>query len=54
MSAYNKFIAAIAAALAVAASVTADGSLSTSDIIAILSAAVGAITVYAVPNNPKP
>lgn len=53
MSAYNKFVAAIAAALAVAASVTSDGNLSTSDIIAILSAAVGALTVYAVPNKPK-
>lgn len=53
MTSYNKAIAAVAAALAVAASVTSDGNLSLSDVIAILSAAVGALTVYAVPNKPK-
>lgn len=51
MKLYSKFIAATSAALAVAASVTADGVLSLSDVIAIVSAAVGALAVYYVPNK---
>lgn len=51
MKIYSKFIAAASAALAVAASVTADGVLSASDVIAICSAAVGALAVYYVPNK---
>ena len=51
MNAYRKCVAAIADALAVAASLIADGSLSASDVIAIMSAAVGALAVYAVPNH---
>lgn len=51
MKVYSKAIAALAAALAVAGSVAADGSLTLSDWIAVLSAAVGALAVYAVPNQ---
>lgn len=50
MSAYRKFLVAIGAALGVAASVLADGELSAVDACAVLSAAVGALLVYATPN----
>lgn len=53
MKAYSKFIAALSAALAVAASVTSDGILSLSDVIAVCSAAVGSLAVYYVPNKAK-
>lgn len=51
MKLYSKFIAAASAALAVAASVTADGTFTANDLIAVFSAAVGAIAVYYVPNK---
>jgi hypothetical protein len=50
---YNKAIVAIAAGLAVAVSVTTDGNVSTNDVFAILSAAAGALAVFAVPNRQK-
>ena len=50
---YAKLIAALAAALGVALSVTVDGSISLNDGVAIAAAAVGALAVYAVPNTPK-
>ena len=53
MSAYSKFIVAMAAALAVAVSVTTDGTLSLNDAFAIASAALGALAVYATPNTPS-
>lgn len=53
MTVYNKFIVALAAGLAVAVSVTTDGDVSINDVFAILSAAVGAVAVFAVPNRPK-
>ena len=49
-SRYNKFLVAMSAALAVAVSVTADGELSANDILAIVSSAIGAVSVYAVRN----
>lgn len=51
MSPYAKFIVALSSALAVAASLTADGTLSLNDTIAVCSAAVGALAVYYVPNK---
>ena len=54
MSRYAKFYTAIAAALAVALSVTTDGNLSLHDWMAILSAGVGAAGVYAIPNDSRP
>ena len=53
MNYYNKFIIALAAGLAVAVSVTTDGDVTVNDVFAILSAAAGALAVYAVPNRPK-
>lgn len=53
MSPIAKFWVALASALAVAVSVTADQSLSMNDVITILSAAVGTIAVYYVPNSPR-
>jgi hypothetical protein len=53
MNAYNKAIVAVAAGLAVAVSVTTDGDVTVNDVFAILSAAVGALAVYAVPNRQK-
>ncbi len=53
MNHYSKFIVALAAGLAVAVSVTTDGDVSVNDVFAILSAAAGALAVYAVPNRPK-
>jgi len=50
MAVYRKFLVAAAAALGVAASVLADGELSAVDACAILSAAIGALLVYATPN----
>ena len=46
-----KFVAALSAALAVAVSVTADGTLTLNDWATIVAAGVGAIAVYYVPNN---
>lgn len=46
----RKFAVAVAAALGVAATLVADGSLSSSDWIAIALAFAGAIGVYRVPN----
>ena len=51
MSAYAKAIAAASAALGVAVSVTVDGELSLNDWVTIAAAAVGALAVYAVPNQ---
>lgn len=51
MKAYSKFFVAVSAALAVAASVTADGTLTLNDVVAIISAAVGSLAVYYVPNQ---
>ncbi len=51
MSLYAKFIVALAAALGVAVSTTADGNLSLNDGFAIASAGVGALGVLAVPNR---
>ena len=48
-----KFGAAVTAALAVAVSVTADGSVSLNDGIAIASAVAGAVAVYYRPNLPR-
>ncbi len=53
MNHYNKAIVAMAAGLAVAVSVTTDGDVSVNDVFAILSAAVGALAVYVVPNRQK-
>lgn len=52
MGRYSKLIAAVAAGLGVAVSVTVDDHLSLNDWFAIVFAAVGALTVYAVPNKP--
>lgn len=52
MNRYAKFLTAIAAALGVAVSVTADGTLSLNDWFAIAAAAVGALGVYQIPNTP--
>lgn len=46
-----KFYAALSAALAVAVSVTADGTLTLNDWVTIVAAGVGAVAVYFVPNN---
>lgn len=51
---YAKFIMALSAALGVAASVAADGTLTPSDWVAMLAAFVGALGVYAVPNGGRP
>jgi len=53
MSAYAKLIAAGSAALAIAVTVTADGSVSLNDAVVIASAFVGALAVYYVPNTPN-
>lgn len=52
MTAYNKCIAALSAALAIAITVTADGSVSLNDAVVIAAAFVGALAVYATPNRP--
>ena len=52
MKSYSKVIAALAAGLGVAVALTVDGDLSLNDGLAIASAAVGALVVYAVPNKP--
>lgn len=51
MGKFNKLWAALAAGLAVAASVLADGDVSSSDVAAIVAAAVGALAVYGIPNK---
>ena len=51
MSAYRKTVAAVAAALAAGVSVTVDGQLSLNDLFVVLSAAAGALAVYAIPNR---
>ena len=51
LSTYNKCLIAVASALGVAGSVLADNSCSLGDVVAILSAFVGALAVYAVPNK---
>ena len=53
MGKYSKFIVALAAAFASAVSVTADGEFSLNDIFVIGSAAMGALGVYLVPNEPE-
>ncbi len=53
MTLYRKALAATTAALAVAVSVTTDGSLSLNDGFAIAVAAIGALAVYRVPNTPS-
>ena len=53
MSHAAKFWTALSAALAVAVTVTADGSLTLNDAITILAAGVGAVGVYFVPNTPR-
>ena len=53
MKAYAKLIAALSAALGVAVSVTADGSISLNDGFAIAAAGVGALAVGLVPNTPR-
>jgi hypothetical protein len=47
-----KFYAALSAALAVAVSVTADGTISLNDWVTIIAAALGALAVYYTPNKP--
>ena len=54
MTAYSKFVAALAAAVAVGVSVTSDGNVSIQDGFAIASALLGSLAVYAVPNITKP
>jgi hypothetical protein len=51
MTAYRKALAAISAALAVAVSLSADGSLTLNDWMAIAAAGVGALAVYRLPND---
>lgn len=51
LSTYNKCLVAVAAALGVAGSVLADNVFTLSDGVAILSAFVGALAVYVVPNK---
>jgi hypothetical protein len=53
MSAYAKFLVAIGAACASAATVLADGEFSTADGMTIVAAFIGAIAVYLVPNTPQ-
>lgn len=48
-----KFITALTAALGVAASVAADSSLPPADWVAILTAFVGALGVYVIPNRQR-
>lgn len=52
MEKYRKFIAALAAAVAVGVTLTVDGSVSLNDGLAMLSAGLGALLVYGVPNDP--
>lgn len=47
-----KFRMALLAALGVAANLASDG-LDTADWFAIVTAAIGAVGVYAIPNQPK-
>lgn len=51
MSKYSKAFVAIAAAVASAISVTADGEFSLNDIFVVVSGALGALAVYVVPNK---
>lgn len=51
MQKYNKFLVAVGAALAVAASALQDGSVSGAELSSILVAAVGAVLVWLVPNK---
>ncbi len=53
MKPYAKFIVAAGAACATAATLLADGELSGADTLAIVSAFIGALAVYLVPNAPK-
>lgn len=53
MTVYSKAIVALAACAAVAVSVTTDGTLTINDVFAIISAGLGALAVYAVPNRQK-
>ena len=47
-----KFYAAVTAAVAVAVTVTTDGTISLNDWVAIIAAALGALAVYYTPNKP--
>lgn len=49
---YAKFVAALAAAVAVGVSVTADGVVSINDVFAMLAAGLGALAVALTPNKP--
>jgi len=53
MSKYAKFLTALGAAAAVAATAVADGSVTSTEVWGIVLAFVGALGVYAVPNTPK-
>lgn len=54
MKQYRKFLVALGAAVTVAISVSADGTVDTNDVWAIVLAALGSLGVYRVPNTPKP
>lgn len=54
MQRYAKLWAALAAAVAVGVSVTADGDVSINDVFAIASAFLGSFGVYAVTNTLPP
>ncbi len=54
MAAIRKFLVALAAAIAVAISVTADGDVSINDVFAMAGSFVGSLGVGLVPNVPKP
>lgn len=49
---YAKFWTALAAAVTVGVSLTADGSISVNDGFAMAAALLGSLVVYAVPNQP--
>ena len=51
---YRKLVAALAAALGVAASAAADGSLDSTEAIAVVLAFLGAIGVYRLSNESVP
>lgn len=51
MTKYRKALAALSAALGVAVSLSADGTLSLNDWLAIAAAFIGAIGVYRLPNT---
>lgn len=51
MKVYAKFVVALAAAVAVGVSVTADGHVSLNDWFAMASALLGSLAVGAVPNQ---